>query len=505
MTLFSSQLKEILAIDPTADAVEFRRSWYSWGQLADVIAAIRAAFESLELGQDARIGVMLRSYPASLAATAAVVTADACMVSINPLFPDDRLLQDLKSLRPPVVIAHAEDLKRPGMLNTLASIGCAVIELRGVLDGAGLLPGFEKITGAGLTLIEPGIIVEMLTSGTTGAPKRIPLKRSAFEKSFIGALSYEKGRKPGEPAKLRTGVTILSAPMTHIGGLWGALTCMLGGRKACLLEKFSVEEWHGAIVRHRPKVAGGVPAVLRMVLDANIPKEDLSSLIAIRTGAAPVDIATIQEFWDRYKIPVLQNYGATEFSGAIAGWTLADFLEFRETKLSSVGRFQPGVIGRVVAENTGDVLTPSAQGILEVKSAQFGNGEEWLRTTDRAAIDEDGFLYIFGRADNAIMRGGFKVHPDDVVSAIELHPAVREAVVVGIEDKRLGAVPVAAVILKAGAASPAIGELSTFLREKLLPYQVPTQFLIVDDVPRTESMKPALARVRELFALTVEA
>ncbi len=500
MTLLSSQLKAILAIDPAAGAVEFRHQWYSWGQLATIIAELQGAFASLGLGEDARIGVMLRSRPGALAAILAVVAADACMMSINPLFPDDRLIQDLRSLRPPVLVAHTLDLERPGMLDALAGIGCAVIELTGELEGAGFRPGYDKITGTELVLTEPGIIVEMLTSGTTGAPKRIPLQRDAFEKSFVGALSYEKSHKLGEPAKLRTGVTILSAPMTHIGGLWGALTAMLGGRQACLLERFSVEEWHGAIVRHRPKVAGGVPAVLRMVLEANIPKEDLSSLIAIRTGAAPVDLATIKEFWDRYQIPVLQNYGATEFAGAIAGWTLDDFLKFRETKLSSVGRFQPGIIGRVIAEDTGDVLPADTEGILEVKSAQFGNGDRWLRTTDRAAIDPEGFLYIFGRADNAILRGGFKVHPDDVVGALEQHPAIREAVVVGIDDQRLGAVPVAAVILKVGAANPADGELSAFLREKLLPYQVPTQFLFVKDVPRTDTMKPALARVRELFA-----
>jgi acyl-CoA synthetase (AMP-forming)/AMP-acid ligase II len=126
----------------------------------------------------------------------------------------------------------------------------------------------------------------MLTSGTTGAPKRIPLKRDAFEKSFAGALVYEKDRNEGDAAKLRPGTTILSNPMTHIGGLWGALTCIAGGRKACLLEKFSVESWRDAIVRHQPKVAGAVPAGLRMILDANIPKEDLSSLVALRTGAA---------------------------------------------------------------------------------------------------------------------------------------------------------------------------------------------------------------------------
>ena len=104
-----------------------------------------------------------------------------------------------------------------------------------------------------------------------------------------------------------------------------------------------------------------------------------------------------------------------------------------------------------------------------------------------------------GRADSAIIRGGFKVHPDDVAAVLEKHPAIREAVVVGIEDRRLGAVPVAAIMLKAGVTAPSDAELSAFAKEKLLPYQVPVRYLIVDDVPRTPSLKPMLPQVRELF------
>ena len=500
MSLISEQLRGVLRIDPAANALEFEENWYSWGELADVIDQIHALFAQLGLGVDARIGVMLRSRPATLAAMLATLSADACLISINPLFPDDRLIADIAQLRLPVVIALPTDLARPGVREALEQAGSAVIELQDGLGTAQFVPGFDTIAGSEIQYTEPGIIIEMLTSGTTGPPKRIPLQRRALEKSFIGALSYEKNRKAEDPPTLRSGTMILSAPMTHIGGLWGAITCVAGGRKACLLEKFNLPEWHGAIVRHRPKVAGGVPAMLRMILDANIPKEDLSSLIALRTGAAPVDPATVNEFWDRYGIPVLQNYGATEFSGAVAGWSRDDFLAHRATKISSVGRFQLGIVGRVVDAETGVALDPGEEGILEVKSEQFGDGDHWLRTTDRASIDEDGFLYILGRADNAIMRGGFKVHPNDVIKAIEEHPSVREAVVVGMDDKRLGAVPVAAVILKAGATAISPEEFHSFLRERLLPYQVPVQFRIVDDVPRTDSMKPALMQIREMFA-----
>ena len=118
---------------------------------------------------------------------------------------------------------------------------------------------------------------------------------------------------------------------------------------------------------------------------------------------------------------------------------------------------------------------------------------------DRAVLDADRFLYIRGRADNAIIRGGFKIHPDDVVRAINDHPAVREAAVVGVPDARLGAVPAAAIILKDGAAEPEVDVLKTWLRERLIAYQVPVHIRYVADFPRTPSMKPSAPGLQSLF------
>ena len=107
-------------------------------------------------------------------------------------------------------------------------------------------------------------------------------------------------------------------------------------------------------------------------------------------------------------------------------------------------------------------LAPDEQGLLEVKPAQLGADAEWMHTTDLARIDADGFLWILGRADQAIIRGGFKVMPDDVRSALEGHPAVQGAAVVGVSDERLGETPVAMVELRAGATAQA-GDLVDYL------------------------------------------
>jgi long-chain acyl-CoA synthetase len=122
-----------------------------------------------------------------------------------------------------------------------------------------------------------------------------------------------------------------------------------------------------------------------------------------------------------------------------------------------------------------------------------------VRTSDRAQIDADRFLWIKGRADNAIIRGGFKVHPDEVVGVLQSHPAVLEASVVGLPDRRLGEVPVAALILKAGAARPDDADLAQWVRARLMTYCVPTAFKVVGELPRTPSLKVSTPAVRELF------
>ena len=120
-----------------------------------------------------------------------------------------------------------------------------------------------------------------------------------------------------------------------------------------------------------------------------------------------------------------------------------------------------------------------------------------MRTTDLARIDADGFLWILGRADQAIIRGGFKVLPDHVRAALESHPAVSGAAVVGRTDPRLGEVPVAMVELRESAA---VTELTDFLRDRLAPYEIPVEIAVVEAIPRTPSGKADLAAVRAHFS-----
>ena len=140
---------------------------------------------------------------------------------------------------------------------------------------------------------------------------------------------------------------------------------------------------------------------------------------------------------------------------------------------------------------------PTTSGLLEVRASQLGT-DEWVRTTDLARLDVDGFLWILGRADQAIIRGGFKIQPEVVRAALEHDPAVAEASVVGIGDRRLGAVPVAAVQRRPGHDIDD-GLLLERAGLHLAPYEIPVAIIVVDELPRTASGKADLAAVRALF------
>ena len=497
----AGQIAAMLSVDPAADELEFEGRWSSWGTLAAQAATLGALLDGEGHGAGRRIGVLLRNRGEMVPVLLCLLGSDRCVASINASAPDDKLADDIRAAATPVIVASAADWARPGVLAAAQAVGAL-----GILLAHDLLPGDAEpriVTAADPALWTrpdaPGISIEMLSSGTTGTPKRIPLPTRHLERALSGAASYEKGRGADDAPRLRGGVQLVTAPLAHIAGITGVMNNILAGRKICLLERFTVEGFRDAVVRHRPKVAGAPPAALRMLLDADLPQADLASLVAYRTGTAPLDPELADAFYRKYGIPVLQNYGATEFAGGVAGWTLDDFNAHWTAKRGSVGRINRGTEARIVDPDSGAVLPTGEPGLLELKGGNVGNGRDWLRTTDLARLDEDRFLWITGRADGAIIRGGFKILPDDVVKALEAHPAIREAAVTGLPDRRLGEVPVAAYLLKRDAVAPTDEELRAFLKQALMPYQVPVQLRRLDEMPRTPSMKVSQPALRALF------
>jgi long-chain acyl-CoA synthetase len=476
----SQRIADVLDLQPGAHAIEYDGRWLSWGQVG--AAAWRIGSLTAELGADPQIGMLLRNRPGQVAAFLGVLLAGGTVVTINPSRGDDRTRADIAALRLPLVVGEPDDLL------TLVPPGTPTVSISGLLDDeAGPV---QRSDGSAS---RPGVAVRMLTSGTTGPPKRVDLSYDMLARSVMGP---EPERAPA-PTELRRGVAIVNSPLVHIGGVFRVLQCVAEARPFVLLERFELNAWAEAVRKHRPRTVSLVPAALRTVLHSDLPRTDLQSIRAVTCGTAPLSAEDADAFTEKYGIPVLTSYAATEFGGGVAGWTLPDYQRYWRAKRGSVGRANPGAQLRVVDHN-GTALGPDQVGLLEVKPGQLGPGAEWMRTTDMARIDGDGFVWIVGRADQAIIRGGFKVMPEDVRTALEGHPAVAGAAVVGRSDARLGETPVAMVELRESASADA-AELADYLRKRLARYEIPTEIAIVSAIPRTPSGKADLSAIRRFF------
>jgi long-chain acyl-CoA synthetase len=482
------RFRDLLARAPGGvEAIEFEGRWTPWGTIRSVAGSLDSALSAAGLGAGARVGLVLENRPEHVAVLIALLATDRTVVTFSSLQPPARLAADIARGGVPALVATPAMLAGERVLDAAA-------------DGVVLELSSDRVTPVGPVRQAPargqstasGVAIEMLTSGTTGPPKRVLLNERQFDTALATSVP-----EPHTDRLFRSGTTIVVTPMVHIGGFWAAMSPLFAGRKIVLLTRFELGTWVGAIERHRPRAAGLVPAAIRAILRADVPGESLSSLDVVTSGTTFCPPELVDAMLERYGIRVLPTYGATEFAGAVAIWTQRLHKKYWSTKAGAAGRPVPGVELRVI-DPDGAVLAPGEQGILEIRSAQSPVGADaWQRTSDLASVDEDGFLWIHGRADDAIIRGGFKVQPETVKAALERHPAVHEAAVAPLPDERLGAVPVAAVEVEPGAARPDSEELRRFCRDVLLPYEVPAHVIVTDALPRTPSSKVARVELLE--------
>jgi long-chain acyl-CoA synthetase len=491
------QIKAIWALDAQARCIEYEGRWISWGEVRQSALDIDRALTEARIGHGAPVGVVLRNRPGLVAALLALLMSDRCIISLSPFQPREGLESDLRQLNLPAVIADEQDLAPQSTIDTLRELGSLGLTLAGEGDLKVHSPTLRSLDRVHLAPL-PDVALEILTSGTTGTPKRIRIGYRTLEDSVIDDASGSEASKP--PTALKSMPTVVAAPLMHVSGMFGVLLPLLEGRAVVLLDKFEVESWASAIEKYQIRFASLPPTPMRMVIDAGIAKERLASLVAVRAGTAPLPALTQREFESLYGIPVLVQYGATEWMGGIAGWSLEEHRKFSVAKLGSVGRARRGVKLRVVDPESGEPVAAEEIGVLEVIPERRLGAVEWTRTTDLASIDADGFLYIHGRTDDTIIRGGFKVSLNHVSEVISRHAAVVEVAVVGMPDSRLGQVPVAAVEVKSDGQVPAVSELESFARAHLKPYEVPVAFKIVAALPRTVSLKVSRPEVRELFS-----
>jgi long-chain acyl-CoA synthetase len=492
VTSLAELSEQALAREATQPAIEFEGRWFHWGDMRRVADRLRAALDACGAGPSAPVVFVPRNRPSAIAAMLGLIAARRTIKMIYAFQSAAGIARDVERLKPAVVVGAAEDFSDE-LITALRTLGVAAIALR-EMDAAAV-PGLARIQRPPDAQAPPAPPqIEILTSGTTGPPKQFAIGYEVIARHYIRATPSTGA--PGQDFS-QSIPTLLYFPLSNISGLYTTLPSLLQGDRAVLLDRFTVAGWHDYVLRYRPTVGGLPPAGVQMVLDADIPKADLASFRTFGTGAAPLDPTVQRAFEAHYGIPILLSYGATEFVGPVTAMTPALHAEWGEKKFGSVGRSLPGSQLRVVDPETGTVLPPGEEGLLEVISPRVG--PHWIRTSDIAMIDADGFVFLRGRADGAITRGGFKLLPETIERALLLHPAVSEAAVVGVSDRRLGQVPAAAVQFKPGVEQPNEAELEAHLREHVPATHIPVRWRFVDELPRTPSFKVDRPGLRGLF------
>jgi acyl-coenzyme A synthetase/AMP-(fatty) acid ligase len=476
-------------------ALRFNGRWRDWGWVHDYAASVSSALGACGVFDPAEIAFVPRNRPGSAAALLSLMEQGRTLFMVYAFQTPQALAVNLRTLGKRALVISRGDFVGP-VVEAVRSMGAGVVLLDEDCAAPIAAAGGGAETQDATRESDPGIHV--LTSGTTGAPKHFRLPyRVIAEHVRTASLMYGKPADPSKPAL----ATLTYFPFANISGLYHLLPVLMTANPAILLEKFDIQAWLDYMKEYRPRVGSLPPPGIQMALEAGFTRDDLEGTEFINTGAAAVDPTLHRIFEERFGITLLMSYGATEFGGPVAYFTADLHRKWGKNKFGSVGPAWNGAALRVVDSKTGAVLPPNTEGLLEVIAPRIG--PDWIRTTDLALLDKDGFMFHRGRADGAIMRGGFKLSPALIENALVLHPRVAAASVVGISEPRLGEVPVAAIQLRGGQTAPPLAELTEHLRKHLYATHVPVAFRFVDELPRTVSMKVDLRKVRALFEHSV--
>ncbi|WP_432826116.1 class I adenylate-forming enzyme family protein [Dactylosporangium sp. CA-092794] len=351
------------------------------------------------------------------------------------------------------------------------------------------------------------------TSGTSGRPKGA-LRGTAHVPADLFA---EYVRSTQEYAGPRTDpvaerCVMVSMPLSHASGPKQVLEALAAGIPVVLQRRFDARQALELIDRHRVTDWHVVPVMLHRMLrlaDELGPVYDLSSIRRLTVGGAPVPARLVAEVAEYLGPDVLTSgYGSTE-TGMVTGISPQELRE----RPTSCGRPFAHVAVEIRSDGGRQPLPAGTEGEIWVKTPRIIRGyldegplgpevldaRGFFRTGDLGSVDAEGYLYITGRRVDMIISGGVNVYPAEIEACLRQHPAVGDAVVVGVPDEEMGEVPVAFVELNPGA-SAGEDELLDFCRSGLARFKRPRRLTILDELPRnavgkvTKAGLPAIAR-----------
>ncbi|MFC0530477.1 class I adenylate-forming enzyme family protein [Phytohabitans kaempferiae] len=477
-----------LLLEMAAEAHPDRRALCAPDGTPLTFAAFRdrvAAAAGLLRGRDARRVVLLSEATAALpVALFAAAWAGLPFVPVNHRLPADRVGELLDRLPGAHVVLGA---------GIAAPAGLATV------DDAELFAAPPAADGPASAEADD-TAVELFTSGTTGPPRLTTLTHSNLF-SYV-TNTVDLGAAAEDEALL------LATPPFHIAAVAAVLTACYSGRRLVPLGRFTPEGWLRAAAEERVTHAFLVPTMLARVLDTLDREPGLAApaLRSLAYGGARMPRPTIERALRAFpETDFVNAYGLTETSSTVAvlgpddhrAAALGDPVAVE--RLGSVGRVLPGVEVRVV-DLDGQPLSTGAPGLVEVRGAQVSPGGAvggWLRTGDTGWIDADGYLFLGGRTDDVIIKGGENIAPGEIEDVVLRHPDVAAVAVVGIPDPEWGERVAAAVVPHAGTVEPeAIRE---WVRRHLGSLKAPDLVQIMDELPETATGKVPRSAVRDLL------
>ena len=340
--------------------------------------------------------------------------------------------------------------------------------------------------------------VVLFTSGTTSAPKAVELTHNNLTSYITGTVEFASA-EPGD-------ATLICVPPYHIAGVSAALSNLYAGRKMVYLTQFDAREWVRLVESEGVTSATVVPTMLdRIVTVLESESTALPTLRTLAYGGSKVALPLVRKALELLPaVGFVNAYGLTETSSTIAVLTPDDHRvalgsddDAVAKRLGSVGQPVPSIEVQIRGED-GTVLGAGETGELFVRGEQVSgrytgigsvlDEQGWFPTKDVATLDEDGYLYIGGRSDDTIIRGGENIAPAEIEDVLVEHPHVRDCAVVGPEDPEWGQI-IVAVVVPAPGTEPQPEELREFVRAQLRGSRTPDRVVFRDELPTNATGK----------------
>jgi fatty-acyl-CoA synthase len=406
---------------------------------------------------------------------------------LNYRLADDRLRAVCSRISPAIAVAD------PTLMSRVNSIdGVAVMTTDELNDACRNKPP------AGDSHTDPDqVAIWLFTSGTTGEPKAAMLRHRHLVSYVLSTVDYMAA--PEDEA------TLVSVPPYHVAGMAAILSSVYAGRRIVYVAQFEPKEWVHLAEQEAVTHAMVVPTMLGRILDV---VEDtgirLPALRHLSYGGGRMPVPVIERAMRLLPhVGYVNAYGLTETSSTIAVLgpeehrvALASDDPLLRDRLGSVGRPLPtleleirGPDGAVLpAGETGEIYVRGDQIAGEYHGRSALTPDGWFPTNDGGHLDTGGYLFVDGRLDDVIVRGGENMSPGEIEDVLLQHPAVAEAAVVGVPDEEWGEAVAAAVVLEPGATADE-AELQGWVRDRLRSSRTPVLVQVRDELPYNETGK----------------